>query len=155
MVIDKSPEARPGSLENAAEAAITWRYIAPAGTTLDMIRGKDGVSKYFKNCLRELSQQRIPSRHSYNRIEILAEDGAWEAELRVMAIDGEDVTTRILRVWHDSKAEAKGKTPDGYKIEFVKGNGWRVLDHGNTLVAEKIATEGEAIRQAIDHAKKG
>jgi len=150
-IMDKKPEARPGSFENAADAAIIWRYMAPAGHTLEMCQRPD----YWRNVTRECGQQRVLNRPAWNRIEIIAEDGSWEAELRVMSISNGLVQTRLLREWAaPSKPGRKPNLPDGYVVEMISGNGWRALDPNAQPVAVNQITEDDAVRAAYAHAKK-
>jgi hypothetical protein len=150
-IMDKTPEARPGSLENAGDAAVTWRYLAPGGHTLEMCQRPD----YWRNCSREVGQQRVLGRHAWNRIEIISEDGTWEAELRVLSVANGLVQTRLLREWTaPQKPGRKPNVPDGYKVEHISGNGWRALDaHGAPVVVNQT-TEDDALRAAYAHAKQ-
>lgn len=148
---DKKPEARPASLDSLADCAVTWRHIAPSGVTLDDCRHP----AYWRNVIRECSQQRIGGRHAYNRIEILAEDGTWEAELRVMSAGDGLVHTRLLREWKaEVKVGRKPTAPEGYVVEHITGNGWRALDPAGEFVAQRLTTEDEAVRAAAAHARK-
>lgn len=149
--MEKNPEARPGSLDALHDASITWRYLAPAGVTLEMCQRPD----FWRNCTKELGQQRVLNRHAWNRIEILAEDGTWEAELRVLSVDHGLVQTRLLHEWHaPAKAGRKPAIPEGYKIEHVPSNGWRVLDQNGQPIASNLTVEDDAIRAAAAHSKK-
>lgn len=150
-VMEKRPEARPGSLEHLNDAAITWRYIAPPGTTLEMCQRPD----YFRNCVKECAQTRFAGKHAWNRIEIIAEDGTWEADLRIVSAADGLVHTRLLREWAAPvKVGRKPATPDGYVIEHIPGNGWRALDANAEVVAARLTTEDEAVRAASTHAKR-
>lgn len=142
--------ARPGVLELATDAAATWRYMAPPGHSLEMCQRPD----YWRNCLRELGQQRIGGRHAWNKIEIIAEDGTWEAELRVVAVGDGLVQTRLLREWSAPKTPGrKPALPDGYRVEHIEGNGWRALDPNGAIVRDKLQTEEMAVRAASQHAR--
>lgn len=155
--MDKKPEARPGSLDVSHDASVTWRYLAPAGHTLEMCLMPD----YWTHCTRELGQQRVIGRHAWNKIEIIAEDGTWEAELRVLKIEqgangaASFVHTRLLSSWQDSpKPGRKPSAPDGYTVEHIHENGWRAMDSKGRLVIEKQTTEEEAMKAAREHARK-
>ena len=153
---EKKPEARPGSLEPAIDASITWRYLAPAGVTLEMCQAPD----YWGNCVRELAQQRVFGRNSWNKIELIAEDGTWEAELRVLSVKDGLVHTRVLRVWPEQPAIAAkpaappAQVPAGYTVEHIPENGWRALDRKGNVIIEKQSVEDDALKAAITHAKK-
>lgn len=149
--MEKRPEAKPNSLEPAQDAATTWRYFAPAGVTLEMVQRPD----YWKNAVRELGQQRVPGRHAWNKIEVISEDGTWEAELRVTSVAQGLVVTRLLREWAAPvRAGRKPNLPDGYVVEHIPSNGWRALAPGGDLVATNQTIEADAIRAAYDHSKK-
>lgn len=143
-------EARPGSLEVVGDASVSWRYIAPAGDTLEMCQRPD----YWKHHTRELGQQRVLGRNAWNRIEIICEDGTWEAELRVISVADGLVNTRLLREWRAAtKPGRKPTVPAGYVVEHIANNGWRVLDPDRQIIAANISIEEEAIRAAASHAK--
>lgn len=148
-------EARPNSLENINDAAVTWRHIAPVGVTLADVQ----EPTYWVHVVRELAQQRVVGRKSFNRIEVLADDGSWEAELRVMNVVDEGtvrrVETRLLRQWPVAGvAVQKLTTPPGYKVEHVANRGWRVIDEAGATIKSNLPTEEDAIRFAQGHAKK-
>ena len=85
---------------------MTLRYFAPRGHALEDCLRPD----YWRNVTREAGQQRVPNRHAWNKIEILAEDGTWEAELRVLSVDHGLVHTRVLREW--AAPSKPGPAPD-------------------------------------------
>ena len=144
-------EARPGSMEVTHDASITWRYIAPVGHTIEDIQRPD----YWRNLIKECGQQRVAGRHAWNRIEVLGEDGTWEAELRVISASAGLVSTRLLREWKATgKPGRKPVTPEGYKIEHIPSNGWRCLDSHGDLIATNLPIEEDAIRAASAHYKK-
>jgi len=155
--MDKKPEARPGSLEPVYDASMPWRYLAPAGHTLEMCQNPS----YWTHHTRELNQQRVLGRHAWNKIEIICEDGTWEAELRVLKVEqgaagaASLVHTRLLNSWHEpSKPGRKASVPEGYVVEHVPENGWRALDSKGRMVIEKQTTEDEALKAAREHARK-
>ena len=144
--------ARPGSLEPLSDAAIIYRYIAPPGVSLDDCLKPD----YWRNNIRELARAREPGKPAFNRLEILASDGTWEADVRVMdAADGL-VTLRLLRRWPEAAVEKQPEqpVPEGYRVEFIDNNGWRALEPGGTTLTEKRTTRDEALRRAIEHSRK-
>lgn len=148
--------ALPGSLETAHDVSITYRYIVPAGHTLEMCRDPE----YWKHNLRECNQQRIGGRHAWNKIELLAVDGQWEAMLRIISVDLQNgiVETRLLSQWPEPvKAAApvvEAEAPKGYRVEFIEGNGWRAIEPGGTTLIEKRPARDEAVRRAIEHNSK-
>lgn len=143
--------ARPGSLEPLLDASETYRYVAPSGVTLADCRRPD----YWRHHVRECGQTRVNGRPSFNRIEILAEDGTWEAELRVMSAADGLVTTRLLREFSEpGRPGRKPAVPDGYSVEYISGNGWRALDANAEIVVQRLTTEEAATRAAADHARR-
>ncbi len=152
--MDKKIEARPGSLDVVYDASVIWRYLAPAGHTLEMCQRPD----YFRNVVKEAGMQRVLGRHAWNKIEIIAEDGTWEAELRVLSVvEGALplVNTRLLREWHAPvKPGRKPAVPEGYAVEHIANNGWRALDPNGQIIAANLTIEDDAIRAAATHAKK-
>lgn len=143
--------ARPGSLEPLHDASMIYRYIAPPGITLDDCKRQD----YWRNNIKECAQSRVGGRPSFNRIEILSEDGTWEAELRIMSAADGLVQTRLLREWHEpAKPGRKPQLPEGYVVEHIPGNGWRALDPNAEIVTQRLTTEEQATRAAYDHAKR-
>lgn len=148
--------AKAASLELLHDTAVTWRHFAPAGVTIDDCEDEN----YWQNVISEVGQERAAKKHAWNKIEVLALDGSWEAELRVISIDGPKVYTRRLLYWSDKAEKATGKhkgrlpnLPDGYETEYVDQNGWRSLDSVGNVVCEKLSTEGDAIRGAYAHSK--
>ena len=143
--------ARPGSLEPLADVSMTYRYVAPPGVTLADCRRPD----YWRNNIRECSQTRTGGRVSWNRIEIIAEDGSWEADLRILSVGDGLVHTRLLREFAEAaKPGRKQAVPDGYTVEHIAGNGWRALDANSDLITQRQSTEDAAVRAAIEHAKR-
>lgn len=150
-MLDRIAEAKPGSLESVYDAAMAWRYIAPPGVTLEMCQHPS----FWKNVTRECGQQRVANRMAWNKIEILAEDGTWEAELRILSVADGLVHTRVIREWNaPARPGRKASVPEGYAVEHITGNGWRVLDPKGGIVATNLPIEEEAVRAASHHAKK-
>lgn len=145
-------EASVGSLQLQQDCANVYRYLAPRGHTLDDVKRVD----YWRNNAADLKVQRYAGTRPWHRIEVIADDGSWEAELRVLHVDTTgNVETRVLRAWHgDIKQLRAAEPPKGYRIEHVTARGWRVIDpRGAIIVAEKV-TESEALGIAIDHARR-
>lgn len=151
--MDKKPECRPApaGLENAADSSMTWRHLAPVGVTIDQVSDPT----YWKNVTRELGQARVIGRNPFNKIEVLAEDGTWEATLRVLSVGDGLVRTRVISFWEaERKPGRKPNLPEGYQIEFVPNSGWRALDPKGGVVVQNEAIEEDALRAAASHAKK-
>ncbi len=148
---DRKIEARPGSLEPASDAAMFWRHMAPPGVTLEMVRRPD----YWRNLVKECGQARTAGRTAWNRIEVIAEDGSWEAELRVLSAADGLVQTRLLREWApEARPGRKAMVPDGYTVEHIRDNGWRALDPNGIILQSRMPLEDDAIRAASHHARK-
>ncbi len=144
-------EARPGTLEPLMDVSMIWRHVAPRGVTLEQVRRPD----YFRNNIKQAGQSRQAGVHAFNRIEILAEDGSWEAELRVMSAADGLIHTRLLREFREPvKPGRKPNVPDGYTIEHIQDNGWRALDQNSQIIAQRLTTEDAALRAAYDHSKR-
>lgn len=144
--------ARPGSLEPLSEAAMSYRYMAPIGHTLEMVTHPE----YWKNNARECRHTRLSGRNAWNRIEVIAEDGSWEADLRILSVsDSGLVELRVIREWQEAaKPGRKPTIPEGYKVEIVPGHGWRALDRFGEVIAQKLPIESRAVEAALDHARK-
>jgi len=111
---------------------------------------------YWRNNIRELARGRETGKPAFNRLEILASDGTWEADLRVMEAADGLVTLRLLRRWPESLVEKQPEqpVPEGYRVEFIDNNGWRALEPGGHTLTEKRTTRDEAMRRAVEHARK-
>ena len=157
----KAIEARAGSLEAVYDASITWRHIAPDGVSIEDVQRPT----YWRNVVREAGQQRVPKRHSWNKIEVLAADGSWECMLRVTSIEKEFVYTRLIYAAGDigakfvetpSAPSKKGASqlPKGYKVEHLP-SGWRALDPNGEEVdgASGKTQKADAVRAAIAHSR--
>jgi hypothetical protein len=143
--------AAPSSLEPINDCSIAFRHIAPPGVTLDMCRRPD----YWRNNVRECGRSRIAGQRPWNKIEIISEDGSWEAELRILSAADGLVHTRVIREWYvESKPGRKPSLPDGYSIEYVTGNGWRALDAAGMIVSSNLPIEDDAVRAAAHHGRK-
>jgi len=153
--------ARPGSLEPQHDSSLSWRYIAPVGDTLDDVTHPE----YFRNHIRECSMTRVAGRHAWNRIEVIAEDGSWEADLRIVSVDkdGLRVMTRVIREWPMKPAAVEKapekpperQPPEGYTVEHIQGNGWRALDRNAAVLVDKRTTRDAALQAAVEHHNKG
>lgn len=143
--------ARPGALEPSQDASLTLQYIAPPGVTLaDCTK-----PTFWRNNVAACARARTPGRNPWNKIEIIAEDGTWEALLRIVnAADGL-VTTRVLWSWSEpAKPGRKPSVPEGYTVEYIASNGWRALNVDGVIIADRLPVEEQAVRAAADHAKR-
>jgi hypothetical protein len=139
------PECRPTELLIASERRYHFFHIAPAGVTLDQVL----EPTYWKSVTLDLKRSKWPM------IEVVCDDGKWEANLRVYSVGDGFAKTRVLQQWDfTGKAGRKPIAPEGYKIEHIPKNGWRALTPGGEIVAEYLPVEEEAIRAAATHARE-
>ena len=144
-------EARAGSFEAAHDASIVWRYVVPSRHSPEDVQSP----KYFRNMMREAAQQRVIGRNAWNKVECIWEDGSRYMLLMIMLV-GQDLVQTVPLI-HERLVKAqpgrKPNVPEGYKVEFIEGSGWRALSDKNYVVTEKVVTEEEALRAAVDHAR--
>jgi hypothetical protein len=125
-----------------AEVARTTRHLAVLpGTTREMVLDPD----YWVHLGSTLKVD--------DRIEVVAQDGTFDLDLRVVAVDprGYWVQTRLLREWVETpgaKKEAAPKTwPDaeGYRIEWAGPvHKWRIIDRATKILGKGYPSEAEA-----------
>lgn len=82
-----------------------------------------------------------------DRIEVVAKDGSFDLDLRVVAIDprGFWVQVRPLRVFNGHPIVIERGDPDGYKIEHDPVHKWRIIDRAGNVVDKGLADERHAI----------
>lgn len=138
------PVCKPHELLIAAERRYHHLHIAPAGTTLEQVCDPT----YWSSVANEF--KRAP----WALIEIIADDGSWEADLRVFAIGDGFAKVRVRNSWaYADKPGRKPALPDGYKVEHLPTQGWRAMSPNGEVVAERKQVEMEAVRAAADHAR--
>lgn len=139
-------KARPGAVVAELDTRITWTHVAEPGTTL-----QDCLEPtYWANNLRQLGQQRVVGRHAWNTVTILAEDGSWEAMLRVVGMVPNGAKVRLMWSWRDPDSASK-PLPEGYRIEYVPMNGWRAIDPAGHIIGDKLEVEDAAYRAVEDN----
>jgi hypothetical protein len=137
-------ECKPHQLLIDQERRVTWFHEAPHGVTLEQVL----EPVYWRSVWREFQRGKWPE------IRVVAEDGSWDALLKVFGW-GEGFA-KVAVLW---KAEVKGvpgrkpNTPEGYRIEYIKGQGWRSLDPAGDVICQNQMVEDEALRIAAQHAK--
>jgi hypothetical protein len=133
-----------------AEVAKTNRFLAVLpGTTREMVLEAD----FWVHLGSTLKLD--------DRIEVVAQDGSFDLDLRVVAIDprGFWAQMRLLREWSAApgKKEPQPKTwPDaeGYRVEWGGPvHKWRIIDRAGQVVAKGHPTEAEGIA-ALDVIKR-
>lgn len=96
------------------------------------------------------------------KIEVVAEDGSFDLELRVVKTGVGYVHVRVLREWKRVSAPAAEQVPDvsetdipeGYIVNHAPKTKWRFLTEEPKLeIARDFATKEHAIAAAIAHAK--
>lgn len=95
-------------------------------------------------------------------VEIVAEDGTFDAEFRIIGKGVGLIELRPLRVWQAEKAQAKPMpvgekkdVPEGYLVNFAPAHKWRVSTKDPHLIVSKDhPSEAAAIEAAIAHAAK-
>lgn len=131
----------PSRLPRAAHERGDYLHRAAAGVTLDMVLNPN----YWAHLAERL---RIG-----DRIEALADDGSFDVDLRVVAIDPRGhwalVRTRPSVSAAMPAAPFAGPAPDadGYTIDRDPVQGWRIL-RGRDLIAKDFADEAAA-REAL------
>jgi len=88
------PQASAEDVRSSTGNAITFHYTAPRGHSLEMCT----MPSYWQACAAQIGERWVNDARV--RIEILAADGTWEAELRVLSVIGTHVETRVIREWH-------------------------------------------------------
>lgn len=132
------PACSQGGLEHSQLTG--YRHVVPAGLDLEACL----KPLYWRNVVQRLGGAR------FTTIELLADDNAWEALVRVTSVEAHQAHVRVLFKW-----EQKGKAPPmpkGYAAEFIAGQGFRVRDPHNGIVAEKLPDIIVATKAAIKHA---
>ena len=86
-------------------------------------------------------------------IDLVAEDGEWEASVRVLQATPTVMKFRVLSQWQPDAKDAARKAPDGVKVEFITEAGWRALFGDGTVIAERLPTRLDAIDAACAHVR--
>jgi hypothetical protein len=133
----------PKRITRAEVARVTRFLSVPPGTTRDMCLDPD----YWVHLGSTLKVD--------DRIEILAQDGTFDLDLRVISLDprGYWAQVRLLREWvqpDGAKKEAQPKAwpdADGYRIEWSTPttHKWRIIDRAGQIVSRGHASEADAI----------
>jgi hypothetical protein len=114
-------------------------HEAAHGVTLEDVQ-RPG---YWRNLWRQLARAR------WTEIVVIAQDGTWEAVLRVTSAGEGFAKTRVLQCWEaDKKRGRPPALPEGFSVDFVTG-GWRVVNRRmNEVITTGHVTEEEAIEVA-------
>jgi hypothetical protein len=91
----------------------------------------------------------------FDEIAVVATDGTFDLDLRVVAIDPRGLWTqvRVLRLWEGKTADSApaGQYPDkdGYTIEFAGPHRWRIV-RGGDVVAKDFADQAAAVEALVN-----
>lgn len=137
-------EARPGALTVTRHCSFVFRHIVPHGVTLaDCCR-----ASYWQDHLKELAHEHVAGKRPFHSIELIAEDGSWEADIRVLKCNPADKTLSVRVIREYCQPEFDRKLPAGFSVEFIKGAGWRVFSPRHEMIAECLRTEAMAYEAA-------
>lgn len=140
----KAPAIAPHLMVQADLARIIYRMNVPAGVPVSRVLEPD----YFAHVASML-------RPGF-RIEALAQDGKWFADLLVRKSDKErhEVHVWALSVVDLEKqiAAAAPAQADDYRVEFGGAHKWRVV-RGQEVIHKGEASEGEARAWLAEHLK--
>jgi hypothetical protein len=138
----KKPAASPHQLQDSRSVKLELFHVVPSGLSLDAVLDPS----YWRNAWKVLDGK------TNSTIELVAEDGAWEAMARVLSAKDGIVKLRVVSKWEADRSKAS--VPDGFKVEFIPGKGWRALDTDNTVIVDGEPAEADAIAAAVARAKK-
>jgi len=131
-------------LRDASSVRLTFHVRVLAGVKLD-----HALSKAFW-----ANSYRLLERKPLSLVEFMAEDGAWEATVRVLSVDDVgNVRFRVLNSWSAPEIK-KDAVPKGYKVEFIRDHGWRCLDPSGQQVGTYEPTENDAVSLAQSFARR-
>lgn len=108
-----------------------WFHEATRGVTAEMVQHPD----YWANVARKFKVN--------DCIEVVAQDGTFDLDLRVMAVDARYLwaQVRALRVFETKEpVERDDADPDGYRIEFAGPHKFRIIDRNGTVVDTRLPT---------------
>lgn len=128
-------------LQERASAVIQFLHVVPPGISLETALSRD----YWRNAWKLLETK------PRSTIDLIADDNAWEATVRILSAKDGDVQFRIITEWHAEKV-SKAAIPEGYRVEHMTGKGWRALDPVGVIVVEGVPVEAEAVASAQEHA---
>jgi hypothetical protein len=143
--MNQKTECRPSQLQIAHERRYHFYHVAPASVTLEQVC----EPTYWRTVSRDLGRQ------PWALIEVVCDDGTWEADLRVYAVGDGYAKVRVRAKYeYAGPIGRRPKEPDGYRIEHVSGQGWRAIDPAGDVIVQNQAVRDEAIRIASAHARQ-
>lgn len=137
----RKQKAQESELETLEFVRREWRYTAPHGLPLDLLKQPD----FWSHVSRKL--------RSGDLIEVLAADGAYDCEYRVVAVVGLLVHLRTLREWVRPENAAVLPTGEGVQIVAQEarvewcpaaGHKWRVVASDGSIPFKGGATRDVA-----------
>lgn len=131
----------PHDLMERQSAVVSFLHVVPGGVTLDQALAET----YWRNAWKLLEHKRNST------IDLLADDGAWEATVRVVSSGGPHVRFRVLSRWAAPKPQ---QVPAGYAVQHLPREGWRVLAPDKSVLASGEPGEHEAVEAAVAHARR-
>lgn len=131
-------------VRDATSVRVMFHVKVPKEIKLEQALSKPFWSNAYK----------LLERKPLSLVELIAEDGSWEAEVRVLAVDDVgNIRFRILRHWQAQEIK-KDALPKGYRVEFVRDNGWRCIDPSGQQVGGYEPAETDAVALASSFARR-
>jgi hypothetical protein len=123
-----------------------FTYIVPPGVVLaDLIQ-----PSHWAQVWRKLARSKWP------KIQCIADDGSWEATLRVVSVSDGMAKVRVIAAWGDTEAAPSRPAvvlPEGVSVEHIPGQGWRGL-FNKQIIIEKQGVEDDAVAAVVAHAAR-
>lgn len=140
----------PVQLQRDEEATTRWFHLATRGTLVEHIKNPD----YWQHTAARLL--RTPNKGLGDVIRVLAEDGSFDIDVTVLAVDprGLWMQVREMRLWEapaDKPVEAPERADsDGYTVEFAGPHKWRIVNSAGDVVAHGYPSKPDAQKALIN-----
>ena len=121
---------------------VSFFHKVPHGVTPHEVL--EPSSSYWANAWKRFEGREMST------VEFLAEDGSWDAEVRVLKVEDGKVHFRVLREWREPASDLE--VPEGYRVEFIAENGWRAIDPAGTVIKDRMPAKTDVLTAALDHA---
>lgn len=122
----------PTTLQQAEHAIMVWAHVAAAGVPLEAVT----APAYWAHVSKKLA--------AGHRIEVRAEDGAWWANLIVLASGRMQARVAVLQHVALNDADAP-EAPSGFEVKFRGPCKWSVIREADgAVMVEKLASKGDA-----------